>query len=233
VRAVNNANGASSIAAARTTTPPQQRCSGPPRPPSGLQTRSDSPTTLTVSWVVPAGGDPCVERYEVTYLMEGQTVAPRSLAPLFVEDRTVTLSNLQPNTGYNVVVAAVGSNGQRSTVTTRGRTQPLCNPLRAPVNLSARQSGPRSVRAAWTNTQRSCARATQVSYQDGSGNRGPIVQLGGTEEQYTFANLQPGQQYTFSVRLVGRDGSNGAPATARVFLPNNSQGGTVTVPGRR
>lgn len=232
VRAVNNANGASSVATTRATTPPQQRCNGPPRAPANVQTRSDSPTTLTVNWLVDAN-DRCIERYEVTYLAEGQSVAPRSLAPLYVQDKTVTLTGLQPDTVYSVVVAAVGTNGQRSTVTTRGRTQPLCSPLRAPVNLNARQSGPRSVQATWQNTQKSCVRATQVSFQDGNGNRGPIIQLGSAEESYTFANLQPGQQYTFSVRFVGRDGTNGPASTARVFLPNNSQGGTVTVPGRR
>lgn len=197
-----------------------------------MQARSDSPTTLTVNWLVDAN-DQCIERYEVTYLAEGQTIAPRGLAPLFVEDRTVTLTNLQPDTLYNIVVAAVSTNGQRSTVTTRGRTQPLCNPLRAPANLAARQTGARAVQATWQNTQRSCVRATQVSYQDGNGNRGPIIQLGAGEESYTYGNLQPGQQYTFSVRFVGRDGTNGPASTARVFLPNNSQGGTITVPGRR
>lgn len=197
------------------------------------QTRSDSPTTLTVNWLVQEN-DPCIERYEVTYLMEGQTVAPRSLAPVYVTDKTVTLSGLQPDTSYNVVIAAVAKNGQRATVTTRGRTQPLCNPLRAPANAFGKQVGPRAVQLTWSNPQPACVRNAQVSFVDNSsGSRGPVTTIGNRDEQFTFANLQPGREYTFSVRYVGRDGSTGPASSQRLFLANNSQGGTVVVPGRR
>jgi predicted phage tail protein len=232
VRAVNSRNGSSSVATTRTTMPSPARCQGAPRPPAQVQTRSDSPTTLTVSWLAEAN-DPCIERYEVTYVLQGQTIAPRSLAPLYVTEKTVTLTGLQPGSTYSIVIASVGKNGQRSSVTTTGRTQPNCSPLRAPAAVSVRQVQARAVQMTWENPQPQCIRNIQVTYQDRSnGNRGPTTQLSGTDRQFTFGNLQPGREYQFSVRYVGRDGTQSAPSSANLFLANNSQGGTVVVGGR-
>jgi len=233
VRAVNERNGSSSTASTRLTMPSPARCQGAPRAPMNVRTRSDSPTTLTVAWESQVN-DPCIEPFEVTYVLESQTVTPRSLQPLYVTTNTVTLSGLQPASSYRIVVAAVGKNGQRSTVTTTGRTQPNCSPLRAPAATQARQVGARAVQLTWDNPQPSCIRNTQVSFVDkNSGSRGPVTTLGTADEQFTFANLQPGREYQFSVRYIGKDGSQSAPSSANVFVPNNSQGGTVVVPGRR
>jgi chitodextrinase len=233
VRALNNRNGASSSAETRTTTPPQARCNGAPRPPMDVQTRSDSPTTLTVSWLAQAN-DPCVERYEVTYVAEAQTIAPRSLAPLYVTEKTVTLTNLQPDTTYNVVIAAVGTNGQRASVTTKGRTRPECSSSKAPLNTNARQVGPRAVQLTWNNPAPACVRNVQVTFvEKGSGSRGPVTNLGNKDNSFTFAQLQPGREYTFSVRYLYKDGKTGPASSAQLFLNNNSQGGVISVPGRR
>jgi chitodextrinase len=136
VRALNNRNGASASAETRTTTP--SRCNGPPRPPMDVKTRSDSPTSITVNWLTEAN-DPCIERFEVTYVLESSTIAPRSLAPLYVTEKTVTLTGLQPDSTYSIVIASVGKNGQRASVTTKGKTQPNCNPLKAPANTYGKQ----------------------------------------------------------------------------------------------
>lgn len=235
VRAVNDKNGASSSAQARATTPPSgNRCNGAPTPPINVQTRSDSPTTITVTWLTQVN-DPCIERFEVTYTLESASFAPRSLAPLYVTEKTVTLTNLQPDSTYNIVVASVSKSGQRSSVTTRGKTQPNCSsPPRAPANTFGRQTGPKSVQLTWQLPEKACVPAsTQVTYKDNlTGSTGPVTQIGGSDQSFTWGNLQPGRDYTFSVRFVGRDGSKSTSSTARVNLPNNSQGGTVVVGGR-
>jgi hypothetical protein len=236
VRAVNARNGSSSSSQARATTPNNQRCGGAPRPPFNVQTRSDSPTTLTVAWQGVAN-DPCVERYEVTYLAAGQAVAPRSLAPRYVgiDQKSVTLTDLQPGTSYNVVIAAVSPNGQRATVTTTGATRPACpSPLRAPGNAEARQVGARDVRLTWNNqVPPACVRSVQVSWADGNGDRSPITTLDARSNEFNFRGLQPGRRYTMSVRYVALDGQPSVASSSQIFLPNNSQGGTVVVGGGR
>lgn len=230
VRALNNRNGASASAETRTTTP--SRCNGPPRPPMDVKTRSDSPTSITVNWLTEAN-DPCIERFEVTYVLESSTIAPRSLAPLYVTEKTVTLTGLQPDSTYSIVIASVGKNGQRASVTTKGKTKPNCSPLKAPANTYGKQVGPRALQLTWDNPQPACVKTTQVSYVDSSGARGPVTNLGSSDEQFTFANIQPGKEYTLSVRYIGKDGQTGPASSAKVFAPNNSQGGTISVSGRR
>jgi chitodextrinase len=239
VRAVNTKNGASSSAEVRATTPAAQpRCDGPPRPPSNLKARSDSPTTLTVTWEGVAN-DPCIARYEVTYIVAGSTVSPKALSPVYSTQTTVTLSGLTPSTEYSIVVAAVSPNGQRSTVATNARTQPQCSsPVRAPGSPNAKQTGARALRLTWSNgaNPSGCVGQTQAYWADtsGSGARGPTVSLGASASEVTFNDLQPGREYALYVRYLGKDSVASPWSSARVFLPNNSQGGTVAVPaGRR
>jgi hypothetical protein len=129
-----------------------------------------------------------------------------------------TLRGLKPNTAYTIDIAALRSNGTRSSYSPRitARTAPLT----APIDLEVTRESPTSVTLAWTKVPG--ISKYRISHRIGTGTR-TTADVGDVSTK-TITGLKPGTTYSISIASLLSDGTRSSysplvDAPTAPFLP--------------
>ena len=196
VRAVNSAgNGTASSTVTKTT------ATTTPSAPQSL-TFSTTQTTITAEWTAPTdNGGATISRYDVR--IDGGSWIDAGL------DLEHVFGSLDPNTEYDIDVAAVNSAG-RGTQVSGSSTTDATTP-NAPTGLSV-TIGETTADLSWTAPSDNGGESI-TSYEVSSDDGGTWTDTGDTDLTYQFTGLTANTEYDFKVRAVNSEGSGTASST--------------------
>jgi len=125
--------------------------------------------------------------------------------------RTLTITDLEPNTVYFITAQVYYSSGRSPEVMRKVKTKSLLESPKTPIHVSAESAGPKSARVLWEDQETTVRpdRLFQVRVKNLSarkGNRKPEIVnatiTGNSRLSHLLTDLNPYTKYDVSVRQV-------------------------------
>ncbi|XP_072042811.1 uncharacterized protein [Amphiura filiformis] len=174
-----------------------------PSAPSNLQCSSISSTSLRFTWSAPSSSS--FDNYLVTYTpSNGSPASPISVQPS--DSRDVTLTNLLPNTNYNISIVTVAGQGVSSVMSDPLERSCQTRPS-TPSNLQCSSISSTSLRFTWSAPSSSFDNYL-VTYTPNNGSpASPIFVQPSDSRDITLTNLLPNTNYNISIVTVVDQGA--------------------------